>query len=364
VEYLRTDSTQNQTDQVLSLWLEDQYIRAFTKINRLDGLVVRDYWEMNTILYAHESYTRIFPMPVGTRLPSQRIWVPGLEPICEPSERDMVKFDRKLAPRGGFENYEMYKSYETRTGTCLGRYRDTMGWEREIWEAPKLPQISRPVVKVAATIRTSVPEGQIEQKPMLEGENVMHSPDKPVGLKRKMVDRSRLTGSQMTLLERFANVTESKQSAPFGGPYQSQEQNTETEFSETSQSQGIDSLKVERYQEDTWQGGQGRYTSEASTIIQGQYLSGRDAFDNNAPFEDENYNPQSWLAADGSELETESWSSSFASNPPLGNTTPLQTPSNLQASIDREYNSNEEGSDELKGWSTESEREGPDSDRD
>ncbi|KAF2800448.1 hypothetical protein K505DRAFT_1165 [Melanomma pulvis-pyrius CBS 109.77] len=137
IEYLRTDSPDNETDQNISLWLEDNYIRPFKRIDRLDGLVVRDGLEMASIVYAHKRYTVIFPMPAGSGLPPQRLWVPGLEPTYSPSGgENLIKFTEIQAPRGGFQDFEMYKAYKKRSGTFLGTIKDNNGWTRALWEAP------------------------------------------------------------------------------------------------------------------------------------------------------------------------------------------------------------------------------------
>jgi hypothetical protein len=221
IEYLRTDSKDIPTDQDLALWLENNYVRPFARISRLEGLVVRDARETTVLVYAHERYSKVFPMPEGSRLPPQRLWVPGLEPtelpqVCE----DVISFIEGIAPREPVEKYEMYKTFAVQTGKSLGMWKDLMGWTREIREAPK-PRVDlarqtlpEKLLVQGLAARRGASEGRIPEKRVSEIQIFSNRADR----RRKLNDGGKLTVSQRKLSETFTNATLARQSMSLSSP--------------------------------------------------------------------------------------------------------------------------------------------------
>jgi hypothetical protein len=215
IEYLRTDSKNISTDQDLALWLENTFIHPFACIGRLDGLVVRDARETATLISAHERYSKVFPMPEGSMLPPQRLWVPGLEPVdaSEVSE-DVMADVYGIAPREPLEKYEMYRHYEVQTGMSLGIWTDNMGWTREIREAPKLKGEKErrvvpeqlPVTRLATN--KSVPKDRIPRKSV--SEMIIFS--SRTGPRCKVHAGSKLTANQRKLSDLFTSTALKQQS--------------------------------------------------------------------------------------------------------------------------------------------------------
>jgi hypothetical protein len=221
IEYLRTDSKDIPTDQDLALWLENNYVRPFARISRLEGLVVRDAQETTVVVYAHERYSKVFPMPEGSRLPPQRLWVPGLEPtelpqVCE----DVISSIEGIAPREPVEKYEMYKTFAVQTGKSLGMWKDLMGWTREIREAPKsrvdLARQTLPekLLVQGLAARRGASEGRIPEKRVSEIQIFSNRADR----RRKLNDGGKLTVSQRKLSETFTNATLARQSMSLSSP--------------------------------------------------------------------------------------------------------------------------------------------------
>jgi hypothetical protein len=209
IEYLRTDSRNISTDQDLALWLENNFIRPFACIGRLDGLVVRDARETATLISAHERYSKVFPMPEGSMLPPQRLWVPGLEPVDVPKVSEDIMADvYGIALREPLEKYEMYRHYEVQTGMSLGIWTDNMGWTREIREAPKpkgekerrLVPEQLPVTRLATN--KSVPKDRISRKSA--SDTIIFS--SRTGPRCKVHAGSKLTVNQRKLSDLFTNT--------------------------------------------------------------------------------------------------------------------------------------------------------------
>jgi hypothetical protein len=216
IEYLRTDSKNVPTDQDLALWLEKNYICPFARIGRLDGLVVRDALETTILVHAHGRYSKVFPMPEGSRLPPQRLWVPGLEPTEVPQVReDVISSIEGIAPREPLETYEMYKTFDMQTGKSLGMWKDLMGWTREIRETPK-PKIvsSKHIVPGKLLVKRLVANEGVSERRTPEIRIFSNRTDR----RRKLNDRSKLTVRQRKLSETFANATLARQAGSLSSP--------------------------------------------------------------------------------------------------------------------------------------------------
>lgn len=213
IEYLRTDSKNITTDQDLALWLENNYIRPFVVIGRSDGLIVRDAMETITLIRAHGRYSKVFPMPEGSKLPLQRLWVPGLEPVDVPDmSEDLMSTIEGFAPREPLDRYEMYKTYEVSGGKTLGTFRDELGWTREIREAPKpkvnLARQNRPAAKKASAAK-GVPKKCAPE--VLSFSN-------RTARRRKLNEGSNLTVGQKKFLLTFTSATLNGQAGSLSSP--------------------------------------------------------------------------------------------------------------------------------------------------
>ncbi|KAH7392798.1 hypothetical protein BKA66DRAFT_606758 [Pyrenochaeta sp. MPI-SDFR-AT-0127] len=134
LEYL--SATQRPIDWGLSLWLQENYIAPFGRVERLDGLVVASMQHRDMITLAHEWYIDF----TGERAKVQRLWVPGLEPTYNMNREKSLKLP---SPPRRFEQTvwrasDMYYQNgveRKRKGRSLGEWKDELGWERKIWMA-------------------------------------------------------------------------------------------------------------------------------------------------------------------------------------------------------------------------------------
>ncbi|KAF2269023.1 hypothetical protein CC78DRAFT_606940 [Lojkania enalia] len=134
-EYLRTQPTITGTDQALSLWIQGTYLLPFRRIERLDGLIVRNESEMETLVFAYQRYCKVWFLPDGA--PPQPLFVPGLEPLKEPTgDWTVVPRIPEVVLSSKFDTAGMYLRGTERVGTLVKTITDDKMWVRNIWHAP------------------------------------------------------------------------------------------------------------------------------------------------------------------------------------------------------------------------------------